>query len=412
MSMEAQFVVSSPGRADFLNTHQDYKGLPVVPAAINLRLYISANLSNGNRFNVKSIDLEEHNEPSTDSFKVGINEMPGGKFFGNYLRGVINVLVKKGFADKLQGMNVTIKSEIPIGSGLASSAALEVAFTELLNHVFDLGLSRKDVAEISFAAENIEAGIPCGRLDQYGVAFGGIIKLDCRPPYNVEMLPFKDLTFVIVDSGIRHSTGDIHPKRQMEINLGLKELMKNRNVPESLKTKLGYNFDQPKWEEISEEEIGDYLSTLNETSRKRILFTLRMHRLTEMALKILNFKSVDKKELILNLGRDSWRKIQEGSPNELNYRILGEVMNAQHALLRDLYDVSLPEIDRICEAALEAGAYGAKLSGAGMGGSIIALVKNEKAGKKVIDACLSAGAREGWVSEIGEGVRIEKTTKK
>ncbi|HDO42214.1 MAG TPA: GHMP kinase, partial [Candidatus Bathyarchaeota archaeon] len=67
--MEAQFVVSSPGRADFLNTHQDYKGLPVVPAAINLRLYISANLSNGNRFNVKSIDLEEHNEPSTDSFK-------------------------------------------------------------------------------------------------------------------------------------------------------------------------------------------------------------------------------------------------------------------------------------------------------------------------------------------------------
>ena len=177
------------------------------------------------------------------------------------------------------------------------------------------------------------------------MAFGGIIKLDCRPPYNVEMLPFKDLTFVIVDSGIRHSTGDIHPKRQMEINLGLKELMKNRNVPESLKTKLGYNFDQPKWEEISEEEIGDYLSTLNKASRKRILFTLRMHRLTEMALKILNFKSVDKKELILNLGRDSWRKIQEGSPNELNYRILGEIMNAQHALLRDLYDVSLPEID-------------------------------------------------------------------
>ncbi|MEM2610894.1 MAG: GHMP kinase, partial [Candidatus Bathyarchaeia archaeon] len=96
---------------------------------------------------------------------------------------------------------------------------------------------------------------------------------------------------------------------------------------------------------------------------------------------------------------------------EFSYRILGEIMNAQHALLRDLYDVSLPEIDHICDAALNAGAYGAKLSGAGMGGSIIALVKNREIGERVIDACLSEGARGGWVSEVGEGVRIEKTTK-
>lgn len=409
--MKTQFVVSSPGRADFLNTHQDYKGLPVIPVAINLRLYISANLSNDNTFNVKSVDLEKYNEPSTDSFDIGINEMLEGKFFGNYLRGVVNVLVKKGFADKLRGMDLTVKSEIPIGSGLASSAALEVAFTELLNYAFNLGLSRKEVAEISFAAENMEAGIPCGRLDQYGVTFGGIIKLDCRPPYNVEMLPFKDLIFVIVDSGIRHSTGDIHPKRQMEINLGLEALMKNKDVPEALKTKLGYNFDQPRWEEISEEEISDYLSNLNENSRKRIIFTLRMHRLTEIALKILRLKSVNKEEIILNLGENAWKKIQRGPLNELNYRILGEIMNAQHILLRDLYEVSLPEIDQICEAALEAGAYGAKLSGAGMGGSIIALVKNEEVGRLVIESCLSAGARKGWISAIGEGVRVEKATK-
>lgn len=410
--METQFIVSSPGRADFLNTHQDYKGLPVIPAAINLRLYISANLSNNNAFNVKSIDLEKLGEPSTDYFEIGINEMIKRKFFGNYLRGVINVLVKKGFAEKLQGMNITIKSEIPIGSGLASSAALEVAFTELLNRAFNLGLSKKDVAEISFMAENMEAGIPCGRLDQYGVTFGSIIKLDCKPPYNVEILPFKDLIFVIADSGIRHSTGDIHPKRQMEINLGLETLMKSADVPESLKAKLGYRFDQPRWEEIREKEIGDYLSTLNETSRKRILFTLKMHSLTEVALKILSFKDVSREELTSNLGENAWRKIQKSPPSELNHIILGEIMNAQHALLRDLYDVSLPEIERICEAALEAGAYGAKLSGAGMGGSVIALVKNREVGRKVIEACLSAGARRGWVSEIGEGVRMERYSEK
>ncbi|MEM1990935.1 MAG: GHMP kinase, partial [Candidatus Bathyarchaeia archaeon] len=282
---------------------------------------------------------------------------------------------------------------------------------ELINQAFNLGLGRKDIAEISFAAENMEAGIPCGRLDQYGVAFGGIIKLDCRPPYNVEELPFKDLTFAIIDSGIRHSTGDIHPKRQMEINIGLKTLMENTSIPNAIKAKLGYRFDQPIWEDISEEEIQDYLSILSDTSRKRILFTLKMHKLTVLALKILNFKKLDAEEIISNLGEDSWRRIQNSPLSELNLRILGEIMNAQHALLRDLYDVSLPKIERICETAIDAGAYGAKISGAGMGGSIIALVKNEEIGKKIIENCISAGARNGWVSGVGEGVRVEKTTK-
>ncbi|MEM2526779.1 MAG: galactokinase family protein [Candidatus Bathyarchaeia archaeon] len=409
--MEAQFIVSSPGRADFLNTHQDYKGLPVVPVAINLRLYISAKLSGDKTFNVRSVDLERLGEPCMDSFDVGVNDMLRGRFFGNYLRGVVNVLVKKGFGDKIRGMDLTVRSEIPIGSGLASSAALEVAFTELLNHAFNLGLSRKDVAEISFAAENVEVGIPCGRLDQYGSAFGGIIKLDCRPPYDVEPLPFRDLTFAIIDSGIRHSTGEIHPRRQMEINAGLETLMKSNAVPRELKAKLGYRFDQPRWEDIGEEEIQDYLSILSEPSRKRILFTLRMHRLTMVALRVLRFEGVTAEDLISNLGEESWRRVQKGPSEEFSYRILGEIMNAQHALLRDLYDVSLPEIDHICDAALNAGAYGAKLSGAGMGGSIIALVKNREIGERVIDACLSEGARGGWVSEVGEGVRIEKTTK-
>ncbi|RJS83309.1 GHMP kinase, partial [Candidatus Bathyarchaeota archaeon] len=198
--------ISSPGRADFLNTHQDYKGLPVVPVAINLRMYLYGEVTGSRKMYVKSLDLEKRGEPSVDSFGIGVNSMLGGKFFGNYLRGVVNVLVKRGFSEKLRGVNVTIKSEIPIGSGLSSSAALEVGFAHLLNIACGLNLGKKEIAEIGFAAENLEAGIPCGRLDQYGVAFGGIIKLECRPPYRVEPLPFRDLTFVIVNSGIRHST--------------------------------------------------------------------------------------------------------------------------------------------------------------------------------------------------------------
>jgi len=408
--MDDSIVVSCPGRADFLNTHQDYKGLPVVPVAINLRTYLYAEPLKENVFTIKSPDLEEYKEPSTDTFEIKENDTLGGKFFGNYFRGIVNVIVKQGLIRKLRGMEITVKSEIPIGSGLASSAALEVAFAELLNNVCKLSYTKRDLAEIGYTAETKEVGVPCGRLDQYGVSFGGIIKLECRPPYRVESLPFKDLTFAIVDSGIRHATGDIHPKRQAEMNMGLKSLMGSQTVPEELKRKLAYRFDQARWDEISEEEIEGFLSILDDIARNRIIFTIKMQRLTEFALKVLRSESVNKEEIIQNIGEERWGLIQESPKHERNYRVLGDVMNEQHSLLRDLYDVSLPEIEEICSVALEAGAYGAKISGAGMGGSIIALVADDDIGRTVIDACLAAGARKGWVSQVGEGVKIEHPT--
>jgi len=407
--MSSSVVVSSPGRADFLNTHQDYKGLPVVPVAIGLRMRLYGKPSTERVFEIRSLDLERYNEPSTDVFEVKKNEMLKGRFFGNYLRGVVNVLVKRGLARKLRGMEVTIKSEIPVGSGLSSSAALEVGFAELLNHVCGLGLDRKDLAEIAYTAENQEVGIPCGRLDQYGVAFGGIIKLECHPPYRVEPLPFKDLTFAIIDSGIRHSTADIHPKRQNDINSGLKALMESRRIPETLKKKLGYRFNEPQWEAIGDEEIEGFFSILEDKARRRILFTLRMQRSTEFALWILRFEKVSDKEAVRNLGEERWKRIQRSPLKERSYRILGEVMNDQHAMLRDLYDLSLPKLEEICSSALEAGAYGAKISGAGMGGSIIALVKDEEQGRKVVEAGLAVDAKNGWVSKVGEGVNVEST---
>jgi len=400
-------VASSPGRADFLNTHQDYKGLPVVPVAINLRTQLFAKPSGGNVFTVKSLDLEKYSEPSSDTFKLGESDILERGFFGNYFRGVVNVITKRGLIEKLQGMDITVKSDIPIGSGLASSAALEVAFAALLNHVCNLGFTKKDLAEISYAAETQEVGVPCGRLDQYGVSFGGVIKLECKPPYEVETLPFTDLTFAIIDSGIRHSTGDIHPNRQAEINRGLNMLMQDETTPETLKARLGIRFDQPQWQEISEDEIEGVLSVLDYEARDRIFFTVKMQKLTEFALKVLRSEMPDKQELILRLGEEKCNLIRKSPFSERSYRILGEVMNKQHALLRDLYDVSLPKIEDICSVALEAGAYGAKISGAGKGGSVIALVKDDETGRRVVRACLSVGAINGWLSRVGEGVKVE-----
>jgi galactokinase len=88
-------------------------------------------------------------------------------------------------------------------------------------------------------------------------------------------------------------------------------------------------------------------------------------------------------------------------------KILGQVMNYQHSLLRDLYDVSLPELEKIKDAMLKNGAYGAKISGAGLGGSLIGLVDDNKSGQRTLNAALEAGAKQGWVSSVDEGARIE-----
>jgi len=404
-------IASAPGRADFLNTHQDYKGLPVVPVGIDLRTFIFAKVLNGDIFKIRSLNLEELKEPHMDTFRVGKNDMLGEGWFGNYFRGIINVLVERGQTHKLKGLDIIIKSQIPIGSGLASSAALEIAFLKLLNHLFNLGYTNKDLAEVAYLAETKEVGVPCGRLDQYGSVFGGIIKLECRYPYDVEELPFTDLIFAIIDSGIRHATKDIHPVRQEEINSGLKILMESKKVSAKLRAKLGYRYDEPLWERISEEEITPYLSLLDEKARKRFLYTLRTQKSTEFALKILRHEIIDSMEIIKPTNIDLEETIIHKPLRERNCWILGKIMNQHHELLRDLYEVSLPELEKIREAAMEAGAYGVKISGAGLGGSLIALVKDSSTGYKVLDAGLSAGAKQGWISKVAPGAKIGRANR-
>jgi len=404
--MLSKLVASAPARADFLNTHQDYKGLPVVPVALDLRTCLTAKPADNNIITVKSEDLESLHERSADSFQVKHNDLLEKGFFGNYFRGALNVIVEQGAIDRIRGLDITVSSDIPIGSGLASSAALTVAFVALLNKRFNLGFDRRRLAEIAFVAESQRVGTRCGRLDQYGVTFGGIIKLDCKPPYTVEELPFTNLTFAIADSGVRHSTQDVHTERQNEINRGLKALMEHKAIPRELKNKLGYSYDEPKWLEVSEQDIEDFLSVLDEEAKRRILFTIKMIGLTEVALKILRNERVSEEEVVSNFGKQTWSRVQEATSDEADYVLLGHAMNEQQALLRELYDVSLPKIEDMCTAAIAAGAYGAKISGAGMGGSIIALVKDEETGKRVVNTCQSVGAENGWVSRVAEGVRV------
>ncbi len=399
-------ISSAPGRIDFLNTHQDYKGLPVVSIGINLRTYVAISRISGKKSKIISINLLREGRNYTDSFNVDNIVLKSGKWFGNYIRSSVKAL--KEIHRDIDGFNALIYSDVPVAAGLASSAALLVSFIGAMNEVYGFNLSKKDIAELAFHAEHDIMGIPCGRLDQYGSSFGGVLKIETRPPYNVEELPILDGVFVVLDSGIRHSTADIHPRRQAEIDEGLRALLQMNDLEESIMEKLSDKYYAVKWDEIKYEELLPYLMRLPDTPRRRIEFTFKMHESTILALNIIRGNTPDPGKIVTILGSE-WRDEIEKALNSDNpsLALIGVIMNCQHVLLRDLYDVSLPELERIRNAALTAGALGVKLSGAGLGGSLTALAKDLKDAENILRKGLENGAKRGWIVKVDTGLRRE-----
>jgi len=390
---EPEVISSAPGRIDFLNTHQDYKGLPVVSIGINLRTYIAVSRILGRKSRIVSISLLRERRKYVDSFNVDNIVLRKGKWFGNYIRSSVKAL--KEIHRDIDGFNALIYSDVPVAAGLASSAALLVSFIGAMT-------------ELAFHAEHDIMGISCGRLDQYGSSFGGILKIETKPPYNVEELPILNGVFIVLDSGIRHSTADIHPRRQAEINEGLRILLQMNDLKGNIMEKLSDKYYAVKWDEIKYEELLPYMMRLPDTPRRRIEFTFKMHESTLLALNIIRGDIPDLDKIITILGSE-WRDEVEKALNSDNsaLALIGVIMNYQHVLLRDLYDVSLPELERIRNAALTAGALGVKLSGAGLGGSLTALARDLKDAENILRKGLENGAKRGWIVKVDTGLRRE-----
>ncbi len=399
-------IASAPGRLDFLNTHQDYKGLPVVSVAINRRTYVALSISK-NESKTVSINLCEEGVPCEDTFNVDHPDLVDRGWFGNYTRSVVRALRMKGYS--FEDFNLTIFSEVPVGSGLASSAALQVSLVAGLNALFKLGLEKKDIAETAYFSEHDIMGIPCGRLDQYGSAMGGITLINTKPPFNTKTFVKKDLLFIVFDSGIRHSTGSIHPVRISELKQGVKELLLMNDLPGDLKNIIKEETYEVEWERLSYQRLEPYLRRINQVSMKRIVFTLKMHLSTILALKLLeessNTNTWNEVEAFLTMEcEECLGKYGVQANNFL--RLLGGLVNYQHVLLRDLYEVSLPQLELIRNKALEAGSYGVKISGAGLGGSLLGLVDSREQAVKILEHTRGL-VRNAWIVSYDEGVRVD-----
>ncbi|MGA9379297.1 MAG: galactokinase [Phormidium sp.] len=335
--------VSAPGRVNLLGEHTDYNDGFVLPTAIPQKTTVLLGFSNDDRHHVYSAELDE-----TVSFSKNDRHYEG---FASYIFGCIDLLNKARYS--IPPLNLYVTSSVPMGSGLSSSAALEVSTLRGLKSLLNLPIDDVKIAQIAQLAEINYAGVQCGIMDQMASSLAdrhSMLFLDTRT-LDRQILPFPtNAEIIIIDSGVpRTLAGSGYNQRRAECEeaariLGVKALR-----------------------DISNPEI---VESLPEPLRRRA-----RHVVTE-----------DNRVL---------EAIQGVSPQRF-----GELMNASHASLRDDYEVSVPALDTLVAILQEtSGVFGARLTGAGFGGACVALVE-EGRGKAIAQTTLERYNQVGHTGKI------------
>lgn len=349
-------IFQAPGRVNLIGDHTDYNDGFVLPAAIDRQIVIAATPREDSLINVWALDFDQG-----DHFDLqkGISRLSQNSW-GNYLRGMVWSLLQKGCT--LRGMDAVVAGDIPIGAGLSSSAAIEVAVGFAMLQLSENELDLKSLAQAAQKAENDFVGMRCGIMDQYISCLGQVnhaLLIDCRDlSYQALPLPPQALIFV-VDSGVHRDLMD------MEYNA-------RRGECETAATHFGVRALR----DISLEAFNNRANQLTPTIRRRA-----RHVITENARTVLAAEALEAE----------------------NLKAIGNLMVASHASLRDDFEVSCPELNLLVEIALGVkGVYGARLTGAGFGGSMVALVQPEAAA----DLTDAIAERYGSVSDRYAGVHV------
>ncbi len=338
-----QIDVHSPGRVNLLGEHVDYNQGIVLPAAIDRTIHMQARLLDEPIVRLHAIDLAQESEFSLAGLekKIGTNGQPLPSW-AEYPAGVAYVLQQKGLLVK--GIEAAFSSTVPMGAGLSSSAAVEVGFASLWQAAGGWDLDRLVLAQYCQKAENEYVGMNCGLMDQFACACGvegHVLLFDVRSlEYRPVPMPV-NTAIVIADSTVRRSlTSSAYNERRRECETAVQILKKHLPAIESLR-------------DVSPEDLYRYESDLPEVVRMRA-----RHIVEEIARVAEAVRCLDAGD-------------RAG---------FGRTMYATHASLRDLYQVSVPELDLLVELASGIpGCWGARLTGAGFGGCTVNLVEESQA---------------------------------
>ncbi|UCE20683.1 MAG: galactokinase [Candidatus Aminicenantes bacterium] len=326
----------APGRINIIGEHTDYNLGYVLPAALNLRNYFFLSRRPDDQVSIWAENFKKKEEFSLT--KISFTE---DNQWVNYIKGVLWVLEEKGF--KLQGINGLIWGNVPLEAGLSSSAALEVSIVHGLDTLFELCIEPLEKVKIARKAENEFVGVQCGIMDQFVSVFGQermALFLDCESlDYKLFPLRMMDagLRIVVYETGVRRELASSEYNRRRIESAQALDVLKKSGVQQYKDATLG------KIEEMKNE--------MND-----VVFRRARHVISE---------NQRVRDAVLALEKDDFIR-------------LGELISQSHESLRDDYEVSCPELDLLYEVAQEfPDCFGARLTGAGFGGSGIALVKIE-----------------------------------
>jgi len=326
----------SPGRVNLIGEHIDYNGGLVMPCAITFGTYLLIAPNNEGVFRFKSLNFnEELTIPLQNSYQKD------GSGWYNYPLGVIHRFIQDGH--QIQGLDMLFYGDIPIGSGLSSSASIEVVTAFALNHTFNSGYTKLDLVKLSKAVENIFIGVNCGIMDQFAVAFGEENK--------ALMLNCETLDYTAVDSNL----GDYV--------LAIINTNKPRKLAESK-----YN------ERV--QECATALAALQKELNIKTLCEIDTATFNQHKHLITDKTILDRAKHVVE--ENDRVKLAAVALSQNNLKEFGRLMYASHDSLRELYEVSGKELDTIVAySKTNPNIAGARMTGAGFGGCAIALVKND-----------------------------------
>jgi galactokinase len=341
----AQHVVRAPGRVNLIGEHTDYNDGFVLPIAIEKCTLAALAIRKDRLLKLSSCQADTYVVIDLDA-----PIEPGPPKWGNYCRGVAAGLLAAGI--KLRGADILFDSDVPLGGGLSSSAALDVSTAMALlvaaDQVGAIGLY--ELARLCQLGDHKFAGTPCGIMDQAISAMGRVgraLLLDCRDGHT-EMIPFNDpsMVLLVIDTEVKHELNDGgYASRRAQCELAAKKL-----GIASLRD-ADYALLETGWEKLDEKEQMRSRHVIGEIAR-----TLEA---------VTALKAGD-------------------------YHRFGSLMYASHESLRDDYEVSCEELDAIVELARPLkGVYGARMTGGGFGGSAIILA--EAAHAQAISQAVTAG---------------------
>jgi len=353
---------SAPGRVNLIGEHTDYNDGFVLPFAIPHRTVAAVGVRDDGvgRVRVASTFAAEPVEVALDElgtlFPTATGSEPAVPEWAAYPLGVAWALAEAaGRAGA--GVDIAIASDVPVGAGLSSSAAIEGATASALNDLWNAGLDKTALARIGRKAENEAVGAPTGIMDQMASMLGepdAAIFLDCRS-LEAQLVPLgvaeAGLAILVMDTRVKHahSTGG-YGERRASCERGAAIM----GVPSLRDVSVG---DLPRAEELMDDVTFRRVRHVV-TENQRVLDTVRTLR-------------------------------------EQGARAIGDLLVASHASMRDDFEISVPELDTAVEAALAAGALGARMTGGGFGGAAIALIDAD-AVETVSDAVNAAFAASGF----------------